>query len=105
MTAERGSLLKACIAMGLAAIVHAGAFAWALKTLERPGVASRESTAISLNLIETFVVEASAGPETPETATAKVEPDAKPRPVEHPKAAPDVREVNSDTEKIGRAHV
>ncbi len=96
MTLERGSLPRAGIAMGLAALVHASAFAWVLQSLERPGAISRQTAAISLNLVETLVVEAPAARETPETSAANIEAVAKPHPVDRPEVAPETSKTKAE---------
>lgn len=88
MTPNTGSILKICVAMGLAAAVHAGAFALALRTAERPGAVSRETGSISLNLIETLVLQTPAETETSKTAVATAEPVPEPLPAELPKTTP-----------------
>lgn len=100
MMPEVGSFLKAALAVSLATAVHAGALVWIFRIGDEPGAISRETASISLNLVETVILQAPVETEKSETAAPESNAIATPDLAKLPKDEPDKTEIETEA---GRA--
>lgn len=96
MMPETGSFLKVSLAISLATAVHAGAFVWVVRIGDEPGAISRETASISLNLVETVILQSPVETEKSKAAAPETNAIALPVLAKIPKDEPDKTEIETE---------